>query len=146
MFTQFRTFFTLLILFVSGAANADLAIIAHPDYEGGELDEATVKKLFLRENTSFPSGHAATPANHAAGSPDRDNFFKYVLEMGEQRHKRYWSRKKATGKKGSPKELANYDDVLNWVASTPLSIAYIDKNMVNDSVKVLLTVYVFEDI
>lgn len=146
MFLQFRTYFAALIILVSGAANADLAIIAHPDYEGGELNEEIVRKLFLREDTSFPSGHSATPINHAVGSPDRENFFKYVLEMGEQRHKRYWSRKKSTGKKGSPKELASYDDVLNWVAATPLSIAYIDKKKVNESVKVLLTVYVFEGI
>ncbi|MCP3672102.1 MAG: phosphate ABC transporter substrate-binding protein [Gammaproteobacteria bacterium] len=136
-------------LFFSGGtsvSNADLAIIAHPDYEGGELNEEMVRELFLRETTSFPSGHKAVPANHSVGSPDRKDFFKYVLKMGEVRHKRPWSRKVSTGKKGAPEELSNYDDLLKWVANTPLSIAYIDKNKVNDSVKVLLAVYVFDDI
>jgi hypothetical protein len=68
------------------------------------------------------------------------------MQMGEVRYKRHWSRKVSTGKKGAPEELSNYSDVLKWVSNTPLSIAYIDKNMVNDSVKVLMTVYVFDDI
>ena len=66
--------------------------------------------------------------------------------MGETRHKRYWSRKKSIGKQGSPKELRNYEEVLSWVAKTPLSIAYVDKKMVDDTVKVLLTVAIFDDI
>lgn len=146
MFNNYRIIILALFMTFCTAANADLAIIAHPDYDGGELDEELVKKLFLGELKTFPSGHQASPANHAEGSPDRKHFFEYVLKMGESRHKRYWSRKVSTGKKGAPKELNSYEELLGWVANTPLSIAYIDKGKVDDSVKVLLTVYVFDDI
>ncbi len=146
MFKTFRALFVVLAIISSNATRADLAIIAHPDYEGGELTEEMVRKLFLSEQASFPSGHKAEILNHSSGSQDRKYFFEYVLKMGESRHKRYWSRKKSAGKHGSPKELNNYEDVLSWVANTPLGIAYIDKRMVNDSVKVLLTIDVFEDI
>ena len=61
MFKKFRTLFAALALISCSAANADLAIIAHPNYEGGELDAEMVKKLFLGERESFPSGHKATP-------------------------------------------------------------------------------------
>jgi ABC-type phosphate transport system substrate-binding protein len=146
MFKTIRTLFVLLAIVSSTASNADLAIIAHPDYQGGELDEEAVRQLFLSERVSFPSGHKAEILNHAVGSQDRKYFFEYVLKMGETRHKRHWSRKKSAGKKGTPRELNSYEDVLNWVANTPLGITYVDKRMVNDSVKVLLTVDVFEDI
>ncbi len=146
MFKILKTFLTLLIITGSAAAAADLAIIAHPGYQGGELDEKMVRELFLRENLTFPSGHKAVPLNHAKGSPDRKYFFEYILKMEEKRHKRYWSRKTAIGKKGSPKELNNHKDVLSWVSSTPLGIAYIDRRHVDDSVKILFTVTVFEDI
>lgn len=146
MFKTFRALFVVLAIISSNTTRADLAIIVHPDYEGGELTEEMVRKLFLSEQTSFPSGHKAKILNHAVGSQDRKYFFEYVLKMGESRHKRYWSRKKSAGKKGSPKELSNYDDVLNWVANTPLGITYVNKTRVNDSVKVLLTIDVFEDI
>ena len=143
---MFKTLLILLSIIGSTVANADLAIIAHPDYQGGELDRQMVKALFLRETITFPSGHKVTLANHAKGSPDRKHFFEYVLQMGETRHKRYWSRKIAIGKKGAPKELNNHKDVLSWIAKTPLGITYIDKNKVDDSVKILLTVAVFDDL
>lgn len=146
---MFKKLFIALVTFGILSGNpvyADLAIIAHPDYAGGDLNEELLRKLFLGEDKSFPSGHDATPVNHAVGSPDRKYFFEYVLGMGESRHKRYWSRKLSSGKKGAPIELNSYKEVLNWVAKTPLSIAYVDKKVVDDSVKVLLTVYVFDDI
>ena len=146
MFRDFKFILVSLLIFYSGNINADLAIIAHPDYNGGELDEEVIKQLFLGETKTYPSGHSALPANHAVGSPDRKAFFEAVLGMGETRHKRYWSRKMSVGKKGAPLELNSYEEVLKWVASNPLGISYIDKDMVDDSIKVLHTVYVFDDV
>ncbi len=104
------------------------------------------RNCFSREATDFPSGHKAIPANHASGSPDRKAFFEYVLEMSETRHKRYWARKVSIGKKGAPKELVSHKEVLTWIKNTPLGITYIDKTKADDSVKVLLTVTVFDDL
>lgn len=146
MFKKLRVLFSLLIMINSATVNADLAIIVHPDYQGGELDQEMVKQLFLGEIAQFPSGHKAEVINHSEGSPDRKAFFEYVLEMGEVRHKRYWARKKSIGKEGAPKELDSYKEILNWTANTPLGITYIDKKQVDDSVKVLFTVTVFDDI
>lgn len=146
MFEKIKALLAILLLVSSATANADLVIIAHPDYQGGELNEELVRQLFLAERDEFPSGHKAEPANHMLGSVDRKNFFEYVLKMGEAQHKRYWARKKSIGKPGAPKELRNYEEVLSWVAKTPLGIAYIDKKRVNDSVKVLLTIAIFDDI
>jgi len=146
MFKTLRTVFALLSLLGCTVVNADLAIIVHPDYQGGEIDKELVKDLFLGNTQDFPSGHKAIPANHADGSPDRKYFFEYVLDMSETRHKRYWARKESVGKKGAPKELVSHKEVLKWVTSTPLGITYIDTKMVDDSVKVLFTVTVFEDL
>jgi len=146
MFKKLRSLFTLLIIVSSATANADLAIIVHPDYQGGELNQEMIKEIFLGTVTEFPSGHTAIPANHSIGSADRKHFFEYVLEMGETQHKRYWSRKASVGKKGAPVEMDSHAEVLDWVAKTPLGISYIDKNKVNDSVKVLFTVLVFDDL
>ena len=144
MFRDFKFILVCLLIFFSSNIYADLVIIAHPDYEGGELDEEVIKQLFLGNTKTYPSGHNALPANHAVGSPDRKAFFETVLGMGETRHKRYWSRKMSVGKKGAPLELNSYEEVLKWVASNPLGISYIDKSMVDDSVKVLNTIYVFD--
>lgn len=146
MLKHLITLITVLVAISYGTANADLAIIAHPDYKGGELSKDMVRALFLSEVASYPSGHKADFVNHAAGSVDRKHFFEYVLSMGETRHRRYWSRKAAVGKQGLPKELNSHKEVLAWVAKTPLGIAYINKDKVDDTVKVLLTVNVYEEL
>ena len=146
MFKKLRTFFTLLIIISSAAANADLAIIVHPDYQGGELDQEMVRQLFLGEIATFPSGHKAEIVNHSAGSPDRKAFFEYVLQMNDTKHKRYWARKISIGKDGAPTELDSHKEILKWTANSPLGITYIDNKVVDDSVKVLFTVTVFDDI
>jgi hypothetical protein len=146
MFKIIRRLFILLIVVSSATANADLAIIVHPDYQGGELNQEMIKNIFLGTVTEFPSGHTAIPANHSVGSADRKHFFEYVLEMGETQHKRYWQRKASVGKKGKPLEVDSRAEVLDWIAKTPLGISYIDKSKVNDSVKVIYTVLVFDDL
>ena len=75
MFEKLRTLLMISIFAISGTANADLAIIAHPDYQGGDLSEELVRELFLNERKAFPSGHKVAIANHAVGSTDRKYFF-----------------------------------------------------------------------
>ena len=149
MFNKIRILINILVtsimLSVSTAVVADIAIIVHPDYQGGELDQEMVRQLFLYEARKFPSGHKAKPANHSKGSPERKAFFEYVLKMSETQHKRFWKRKKSTGKT-APIELDSNSAVREWVSKTPLGITYINKDKVDDSVKVLFTIAVFDDI
>ena len=137
---------TLLTLFIATGASADLAIISHPDYEGGALSATQVKNLFLGKRKAFPNGIKATPLNHSVGSPDRKVFFSQVLKMAEPLHRRHWKRQRATGAGDSPVELNSYKEVLRSVAETPGSISYIDTSMVNDDVKVLFTIRDFDDV
>lgn len=135
-----------LTLFITTSASAELAIISHPEYDGGELSSVKVRNLFLGERKAFPNGVKATPINHAVGSPDRKEFFSQVLNMAESSHGRHWKRKRATGSGYSPVELNSFEEVLRSVANTPGSISYIDTRMVNDSVKVLFTIRGFDDV
>ena len=136
----------MLALLITTSASAELAIISHPGYDGGELNITQVRNLFLGERKSFPNGIKAKPINHAVGSPDRKEFFSQVLSMAESSHGRHWKRKRATGSGDSPVEMNSYEEVLRSVSKTPGSISYIDMRMVNDSVKVLFTLKDFNDV
>lgn len=135
-----------LAFFITTSASADLAIISHPDYDGAPISSMQVKKLFLGERKALPNGIKATPINHAAGSPDRKVFFSQVLSMNESIHKLHWKRKIRTRNGISPLELNSFDEVLRSVANTPGSISYIDKRLVDDSVKVILTIEDYGDV
>ncbi|VAW51653.1 hypothetical protein MNBD_GAMMA06-363 [hydrothermal vent metagenome] len=117
MFKKLKILFVLLLITGSGAVNADLAIIY----------------IKIIKAVSWIGNGAR-------------NFFEYVLEMGESRHKRYWSRKMSVGKQWLPKELSSHEKILEWVRNNPLGIAYINTKVVDDTVKVLFVVNVFEDL
>jgi len=146
MFIKLRIFTASLIMLTSSVAYADLAIIGHPDIDAGALDTQNIRKLFLGERKSFPSGNYATPFNHSIGSPDRKEFFSLVLNMPEVSHKRHWRRKIASGTGNSPIELNSRSEVLKSIATTPGSIGYIDASKVDSSVKVLLTITDFNEV
>lgn len=140
MFTKLRILTVLFFMFISNAAFAELAIIAHPDINAGTLDTQDVRKLFLGERKSFPNGHHAVLFNHRIGSPDRKEFFALVLSMSESSHRRHWKRKIAVGAGNSPEELGSHATVLKSIANTPGSIGYMDASKVDDTVKVLFIV------
>ena len=146
MFTKLRILTASLAMLISCAATAEIVIIGHPDSITGVLDTQSVKKLFLGERKSFPSGHHAVPVNHVAGSPDRKEFFLSVLRMGESSHNRHWKQKLSKGAGYSPDELSSHEEVLETIANTPGSIGYIDASLVNDTVKVLLTIENYDDV
>lgn len=146
MFIKQAKLGVLLAMIMSSSANADLALIGHSDSDVGSIDTQSVKKIFLGERKAFPSGIKAIPVNHATGSPDRKEFFETVLGMSEDSHKRHWTRMRMTSLSNSPVELSSYEELLDWVAKTPGSIAYIDARHTNDSVKVLLTIKDFEGV
>jgi ABC-type phosphate transport system substrate-binding protein len=138
MFARLKLSIAALTLFASTAAYADLAIIVNPSYNDGKLNIQDIKKLFLGERTAFPDGSYAMPVNHNAGSPDRKQFYSSVLGMNATSLSRYWRRQISMGNNNQPEVVNSYTAVLKTVASTPGSISYINSNMVNDKVKVLM--------
>lgn len=140
MASQIKILSTVFAMLLSSSAFADLAIIANPGYNDGELDTHSIRRIFLGERKAFPDGHRATPINHNAGSPDRKVFFNTVLSMDESSHKRHWKHKTTTGIGYAPVEVSSHKAVLDKVAHTDGAISYIDARLVNDSVKVLLIV------
>jgi ABC-type phosphate transport system substrate-binding protein len=138
MFARLKLFATALAILVSTSAYADLAIIVNPSYHDGKLDIQDIKKLFLGERTAFPDGNYAMPVNHNDGSPDRKQFYSSVLGMNATSLSRYWRRQIGMGNNNQPTVANSYTAVLKTVASTPNSISYINSNMVNNKVKVLM--------
>lgn len=136
----FTTLSTLVFAFSSSVAMADVAIIANSDTDVGDVDFFSVRNIFLGEKKSFPNGVYANPVHHTQGSTERKVFFNTILNMTEQAHDRYWKRKQKRNTVYRPAEADSHKDVLDEIATTSGGIGYVDARMVNDSVKVLMTI------
>lgn len=115
-------------------ANAEIAIIVHPD-NASTFNDDEIKRLFLGKSKSFPSGEKATPLT-LADNTVTDDFNKKVLNKSSSQVKAYWSKLVFTGKGMPPKELSS-SDLISEVSANPEMIGYIDAAQVSDKVKVV---------
>lgn len=122
-------------LFISAAANAEIAVIVHPS-NANELDKTTITRIYTGKAKSFPDGKQAVPINQANGGAT-DEFNKSVLNKSTSQLRAYWSKLIFTGKGAPPKVVNTEAEVLELVSTNPNIIGYIDAANVNDSVKVV---------
>lgn len=126
-----------LFAFFSAAAQAGVAIIAHPSNPLAGITAEETARIYLGKSGSFNNGRPATPVDQTAG-PTRTKFNKQVLERDDSELKAYWSKLLFTGKGRPPEEVGDDAAVKAWVAKHPEGLGYVDGKVVDGSVKVLL--------
>jgi len=97
--------------------------------------------LFLGRTSSFPSGAAATPIDQADGSAVRDDFYTKVVNKSGAQIKSYWAKLVFTGRGQPPKDAGDSAGVKRAVAANPGAVGYVDKSVVDGSVKVVLSLH-----
>jgi ABC-type phosphate transport system substrate-binding protein len=121
------------------AAQSNLVVIVHPS-NMAHIDEDNIANIFLGQTKTFPAGGAALAVDLKDG-PLREDFGIKLLHRRPPQLKALWARQIFTGGAKPPRELANTDEVLNFVASTPGAIAYVDAESAkkaNASIKIVL--------
>lgn len=130
---------TVLSLGTSIAAEAALAIIAHPSNSISGISADDAQRIFLGRTGEFANGRRAMPVDQTAGA-SRTKFLKSVIQKDEGELKAYWSKLMFSGKGQPPREIGDDAAVKAWVASNPDAIGYVDGKFVDGSVKVLLII------
>jgi ABC-type phosphate transport system substrate-binding protein len=130
-----------LVLATAGmAAQAALAIIAHPSNNAAGITLEEAEQIYLGKSRELANGRRVAPVDQASGTASRTKFYKSVIKKDERELKSYWSKLIFTGKGQPPREVGDDAAVQAWVASNPDAIGYVDGKFVNSSVKVLLIV------
>lgn len=105
--------FAGLLLAAAGAeqaAAAEYAVIvnaANPDAGKGEALREVVKRLFLKEQTTWPSGTPAQPLARPADSAAQQAFVAKVLGMDQAALDQHWLRLKQTKGETPPREVGS---------------------------------------
>lgn len=131
-----RIILSAIVLFCSSAF-ADRTVIVHPSYDG-PMDAEIISDIFLGKSKSLPNGMSANPLNQTAGSDIRIIFDDKILGKSASQLKAYWSKIIFTGKGSPPPELSSGEEVKAKVAADPHAIGYIDKALIDDSVRAVL--------
>ena len=126
-----------LLLFSTTAHAEPIVVIVSASSPIAKLDKEQVANLFLGKSSSFPDGSNAVPIEQTDGSAAHEEFHKSVTEKSASQLKSYWSKMIFSGKGTAPKEVSSNSELLKLLAGNPAMIAYIDKNAVDKSVKVV---------
>lgn len=129
------TAFVLTLFALPGlAAAADTVLVAHPAVGTAALTKKDVSRLFMRQESDWPSGEKAKPVDQAKG-PVREAFCKDVLGKTLGVVESYWTQAIFSGKAVPPPEKKSDADVLAYVKETPGAIGYVSAAAPMDGVK-----------
>lgn len=117
----------LLLLFVllwSAVIKADeaLVVIGHPSLPKADL--ATLQRLYTGRAVSFGQ-HSAIPLNLPTGHPVRQQFLDWVMGQNEEQYTGYWLVRRYVGKGAPPQEVADIDELLRTIITTPGALGYL---------------------
>jgi len=121
----------------SGAASADVVAVVSAKSQATSLSKAQVADIFLGKAIRFPDGTRAIPIDQAEGSAARDEFYDKVAGKTAAQIKAYWSKIIFTGRGQPPPTVANTIEMRKRIGENPAAIGYIDRSMVDDTVKVV---------
>jgi ABC-type phosphate transport system substrate-binding protein len=101
------------------------------------LSMSQVADIFSGRASRFPNGLQAFPVDQAEGSAVRDEFYSKVVGKTAAQIKAYWSRIIFTGRGQPPPAVSNNIELKKRISSNPAAIGYIERNMLDDSVRVV---------
>ena len=128
-----------LVLSVNAAiATADVVAVVSVRSPVTTLSKNQVVDIFLGKTSRFPDGHQAAPIDHVEGSAARDEFYLTLAGKSPAQVKAHWSKIIFTGRGQPPREASSGAEVKRLVGADPNAIGYIERDLVDERVKVLL--------
>jgi len=102
------------------------------------LSKTQVVDIFLGKRTRFPDGTSAVPIDQVEGSSVREDFYSKFAAMSPAQLKAFWAKIIFTGRGQPPSNVASSTELKKLLLANPNAIGYMDQNMVDSSLKVVL--------
>ena len=129
----------LVLTLGASAAAAEVVAVVSANGPVVSLSKNQVTDIFLGKTSRFPDGTPAVPIDQIEGSAARDEFYSTFAGKSPAQLKAHWSKIIFTGRGQPPMAVSNSIEVKKHVVETPNAIGYIEKTLMDGSVKVLLT-------
>ncbi len=133
------TSLAIVLGFEVGSLRADVVAVVSTRSAVTALSKDGVLDIFLGKRTRFPDGSKALPIDQSEGTPARDEFYSQLAAISPAQLKTYWSKIIFTGRGQPPMEVDTGLEAKKAVLANPNAISYIDRSLVDSSVRVVLT-------
>ncbi|MBL4869189.1 MAG: hypothetical protein JKY67_22740 [Pseudomonadales bacterium] len=129
----------VLLCTVVSVSYADLVVVANRAVGITSLTSKNLKRLYLGKTFTLPDGTKAKLADQRMGGSLRNQFYLKCCSATAQDVRNRWAGILFSGNGQPPAEVGSDKDVLAWVAANQNGLGYIDSSVVDDTVKVLIT-------
>lgn len=119
------------------ASLADVVAVVSARSAVTSLSNEQIVNIFMGKTTLFPNGERALPIDQTEGAASRNEFYLLFAGKSAAQIKASWAKLIFTGRGRPPKAVLNDSEVKKLLAENPNAIGYIQRNMVDDSVKAL---------
>jgi ABC-type phosphate transport system substrate-binding protein len=127
---------TLLVLLVAAVAYAEPVFVANKNVSDSSLPKDTVDGILKGRVKSWPSGSHVVLATLKGGSVG-DAVLSTYAGMTSDQFNSNWNRLVFTGRAAQPKSFSSDKELIDYVASTPNALGYVDSASVTPDVKVI---------
>lgn len=129
----------------ASSASGELAIVVNNTNDIQEISVEDVASIFLGKSRQLPDGTKVVPLDQLEGSGLKQEFYAKVVRKTLPQLNSYWSRLIFTGRGQPPFAVSGNSEVLEFIASNPNMIGYVDVRALQtaanlSNVKVLLTI------
>lgn len=121
-------------------AMADLAVIANKEMPLTSLSQEEIYRIYLGKTKFLSNGAKVIPVDQRVGSNSRAKFYADVIKKSDTEIKAYWSRVIFTGQGYPPIQESDDRAVKDLVVKNKNCLGYVDRSIVDDSVKVVFSV------
>jgi ABC-type phosphate transport system substrate-binding protein len=129
--------FTATLLMATVRAQT-LVVIVNPSIGVQHLSRREALDIFLGRYRTFPSGASALPIDLDINSGERKEFYLILAHKDAADMSSYWARLTFSGRISPPFAVPDAHVAVDIVASNPNAIAYVDRSVVDDRVRVAL--------
>jgi ABC-type phosphate transport system substrate-binding protein len=119
-------------------AHGDVVPVVSRDSTVTALSTNQLVDIFLGRSARFPNGKQAVPIDQAEGTAARDEFYSRFAGKSAAQLKAHWSKIIFTGRGQPPKAVSDSSETKKLLAQNPNAVGYIERSVVDDSVRVLL--------
>jgi hypothetical protein len=102
-----------------------------------EMSLRDLKRLYLGQHLTDPSGQKIVSLNQPPGVPSRVHFDERVLNMSPDEVARFWIDRKIRGQAPAPRSVAPVELLIRVIAELPGALGYLFESDVDARVKVL---------
>ena len=126
-----------ILVFAATPAQAELVVIVNAGVKVEKLSRDDVINIFMGRYRKLSDGSSVQPLDIKGDPPERQNFYRKLLDKNLAEINAYWARLIFSGRTTPPAVLDTPREVLERVAHDPSAIGYIERSSLNTQVKVV---------